>query len=260
MTPISAGTAAPLSNAGFNAVLAQLQVEAPALWSLIAVETSGFGYLDDRRPKILFERHIFHRRTNGRFDATHPDISSADAGGYVGGVGEYRRVEQAMTLDRRNALESASWGLGQIMGFNAASLGYAGVEDMVTRFSDSEDQQLQGSLQFILRNQPLASAFRTKQWKKVAFFYNGSAYAQRRYDEKLRNFFEVYRLKGVPDIDVRAAQARLTYLGYAPGGVDGITGHRTQAATMAFQQKRGLAVTGELDAATLQALQESANA
>src|SRR5204863_9082982 len=33
-----------------------------------SVETSGCGYLPDRRPKILFERHVFSRLTEHRYD------------------------------------------------------------------------------------------------------------------------------------------------------------------------------------------------
>ncbi|MGG7377547.1 N-acetylmuramidase domain-containing protein, partial [Escherichia coli] len=42
------------------------------MWAVIHVESSGAGYQADRRPKILFERHVFHRLTGGRFDAAHP--------------------------------------------------------------------------------------------------------------------------------------------------------------------------------------------
>lgn len=37
------GTASPLTQAGFNTVSAALGVDAPSLWSLLTVETCGFG-------------------------------------------------------------------------------------------------------------------------------------------------------------------------------------------------------------------------
>src|SRR5262249_20105306 len=85
------------------------------IWTVLAVETKGFGFLTDRRPQILFERHIFHKLTNGRHDAGNADISNATPGGYVGGAGEYQRLEKAIALDRDAALKSASWGVGQVM-------------------------------------------------------------------------------------------------------------------------------------------------
>ena len=164
------GPAAPLSQTGFDAVRTQLGVDAPALWSLLTVETRGFGFFTDRTPTILFERHIFHQRTQGRFDAQTPDLSAAMSGGYVGGPAEYDRLQRAMALDELTALESASWGLGQIMGFDAVSLGYASALEMAIRFTTGEDAQLEGTRRFVAGNTRLADAFRLKIWDRVAFF------------------------------------------------------------------------------------------
>ena len=49
---------------------------------------------------------------------------------------------------------------------------------------------------------------------------------------------------------VAAAQRRLAELGFDPGPPDGKPGGRTATAIRAFQQQRGLDVTGRLDAAT----------
>jgi len=108
---IQAGEAAPLSQTGFDAVLDRLGVDQTALWSLLTVETRGFGFLPDRRPKILFERHIFHKRTGGRFRTGHPNIRSPAGKGYLGDATEYDRLAQAIELDRDAAVESASWGV-----------------------------------------------------------------------------------------------------------------------------------------------------
>ena len=253
------GKAVPLSQQGFDSVLQQLGVDAPSLWALVTVETRGFGFLPDRRPKILFERHIFHKRTGGRFSAANPDISSAVSGGYEGGAAEYARLERAIELDRRAALESTSWGLPQIMGFNAVKLRYIGADEMATQFLDGEDVQLDGALRFIRANPALEAAFRDKVWKKVAFFYNGAAYAKNAYDAKLEHYCELYRLQGTPNIDVRAAQVRLTYLGFNPRGVDGLLGDGTRTAIIAFQKARSINVTADLDARTMDELKISAN-
>jgi hypothetical protein len=254
------GKAAPLTQQGFDETCRILGVDPPSLWSLMTVETRGFGFLPDRRLKILFERHIFYKRTQGRFSTLHPDISSSLAGGYMGGDAEYQRLSKAMALDARAALESASWGLGQIMGFNAVKSGYANPDDMVAHFLEGEDQQLQGTLRFIQSNPPLAKAFAGKYWDKVAFFYNGSSYARNEYDKKLERYFLLYTIHGTPSIAVRTAQAWLTYLGYSPRGVDGLVGDGTRTAAIAFQKHEGLPVTAELDDKTLLALQGAAAA
>ena len=252
------GSAAPLSQTAFDGVVDRLGGSSAALWALLTVETSGFGFLADRRPKILFERHVFHKRTKGRFDATAPDLSSPSRGGYLGGAKEYSRLERAILLDRAAALESASWGLAQVMGFNASSLDYMGAEDMVATFLDGEDAHLDAAARFILENGALAAAFAKADWRKVAFYYNGSAYAEHGYHVKLQQFHDLFVAKGTPDVEVRAAQARLVYLNYDPRGVDGVVGNGTRSAALAFQKAKGLDATGELDAATLEALKVAA--
>jgi hypothetical protein len=62
------GTAFALSSDGVARVAKSLGVFGPEVWTVVAVETSGCGYLPDRRSQILFERHIFHKLTGGRFD------------------------------------------------------------------------------------------------------------------------------------------------------------------------------------------------
>lgn len=248
------GRAAPLTEAAFDRTRQDLGVDDHALWALMTVETKGFGFLRDRRPKILFERHVFHRRTAGRYGGAHPDVSAGKPGGYLDGAGEYMRLERAMSLDRQAALESASWGLGQIMGFNATYLGYSSTEVMVGGFLESEDEQLAGAQRFIDANPPLRDAFSKKRWPRVAFFYNGADYARNQYDRKLEHYHDLYKLKGTPSITVRTAQAWLTYLRFEPRGVDGIVGDGTRTALIAFQKSRGLAVTAELNDATIEQL------
>jgi hypothetical protein len=248
------GKALPMTQNGFDNVLGQLGVDAASLWALVTVETKGFGFLADRRPKILFERHVFHNRTGGRFSASNPDISSSTPGGYSGGAAEYDRLARAMQLDRRAALESASWGLPQIMGFNASKLSYANAEAMVQAFIVDEDAQLDGARRFIMSNESLALALRQKQWARVAFFYNGKDYKKNAYDDKLLHYQQLYSIKGTPSIEIRTAQASLTYLGFDTRGVDGVVGDGTRTAAIAFQRAKGLHVSAELDEPTLTAL------
>jgi hypothetical protein len=250
------GKGRPLTQAGFDAALARLGVTPAALWALITVETRGFGYLPDRRPKILFERHVFHRRTDGRFGVTDPDICSPQSGGYIGDAAEYDRLARAITLNRTAALESASWGLPQVMGFNAQSIGYPSAEAMVEAFLDSEDAQLDGAVRFVTARPALASAFRARDWETVARHYNGENFAEHGYHIKLKNFHAQYTAGGMPDLTVRAAQARLTYLGFNPRGVDGVLGNGTRGALRAFQSDRGLPATGAPDTATIARLAE----
>ena len=94
-----AGIGSPLSQQGFENGRKALGVNVAAFWAVMTVETRGFGFLVDRRPKILFERHIFHVRTGGKFDANQPTISNPKSGGYgAGGANQYARLAEAIQL------------------------------------------------------------------------------------------------------------------------------------------------------------------
>src|SRR5437764_10425590 len=107
------GDSQALSRTGLDSVANRVGVQAAEIWTVLAVETSGCGYLPDRRPQILFERHIFHRLTNGQFD--DGDISDPTPGGYgPPGAHQYDRLARAIAKNRNAALQSASWGVAQI--------------------------------------------------------------------------------------------------------------------------------------------------
>jgi hypothetical protein len=236
-----AGRAAPVSGAAFDKAVADLGVLPQTLWSLVKVETSGCGFLADRRPQILFERHKFSAATQGRFDKQAPDISSPTAGGWIGGSAEYQRLSRAMGLDRQAALASTSWGLGQIMGFNAKAAGFADVQALVKASADSEDAQLAAMAAFIAHGK-LDEPLRAKDWAAVARAYNGQKFKEHDYDGQLRRYFEYFTDHGTPDLRVREAQLGLLILGYAPqGSVDGVYGGRTADALARFAHDQGIA-------------------
>lgn len=252
------GQGTPVSAGGFAAAIAALglaDAQAAALWSVLAVETAGCGYLVDRRPKILFERHYFHQFTDGQFDAVDPDVSAPTAGGYgAGGANQYVRLAAALQLDRESALKSASWGLGQIMGSNFQAAGFADVDTMVAAFVAGEDAQLAGMAAFVAAGQTLA-ALQQQDWTTFARLYNGPNYAQNHYDDQLAAHYARFVSQGCPDLTVRAAQVKLFYLSYNTGGIDGLVGAMTTQALQAYQQQQGLApADGTLNDATLAAL------
>lgn len=251
------GRGNPLSQEGLDQAASGLGVGLPALWAVMTVETKGCGFLADRRPLILFERHIFHRKTGGRFDGSDPDLSSRTAGGYgKGGANQYDRLMRAIALDRQAALESTSWGLGQVMGFNAVAAGYPDAESMVTAMCQSEDAQLLGMVGFI-RDARLARHLKNGDWAAFAQGYNGPEFQKNKYDEKLRNAATRFGMGPLPSLEVRTAQLFLMYRGYNAGGVDGWFGENTQKALMQFQKDNALPVSGRLDDASLVALSRS---
>lgn len=249
---VAAGTA--LSRDGLNEASQAVDLALPEIWSVLSVETSGCGFLSDRRPKILFERHIFHRLTGGRFDGDDPDVSQPSAGGYgPSGAHQYERLAAAMQLDREAALQSASWGLGQIMGENFGAAGFTVIENLVTAMVESEDKQLLAMAKFITANR-MAELLRDHDWKGFARRYNGPNYAAHNYDGLLEHFYNTYANGDLPDLDVRAAQVYLTYKSFSPGPVDGRIGRNTETAIRRFQQSKGLPQTGVVDSALISQL------
>ena len=109
---------------GFTWSTEQLGAGAPELWALLTIEAKGCGFLSDRRPVILFECHIFSNEPRSRYDASNPDISNPSWRGYgPGGAAQDERLNKAIALDRIAAIRSASWGIGEVMGFNAETAG-----------------------------------------------------------------------------------------------------------------------------------------
>jgi len=261
-------TATPLSADGVQTAIDTLGVDAATLWAMLRVETKGCGYLASRRPQILFERHLFSQLTDGAWDAIAPDISDPQPGGYgAGGEFQYTRLGEAYSINpadpddpsvptdtRTAALQSASWGLGQVLGTNAASVGFVSVQDMVTAMADSEDAQLQAVVGFIQANN-LQAPLQQQDWATYARRYNGPSYAKNQYDTKLAQAYALFQdATKVPDLNVRAGQLLLLLLGFNPGGVDGALGPKTLAALNSFQSQQGLPLTTGIDASVVASL------
>jgi hypothetical protein len=245
------GKGSPLNDEGMNEVCDTLGVSESEIWAVLTVETRGFGFLADRRPQILFERHVFHRLTQGAHDS-NADISKSKAGGYIGGADEYGRLEKAMQLDKTAALQSASWGIGQVMGFNFKAAGFDSVDKLVAGMVKDENSQLQAMANFI-KNNNLAGALQRNNWVSFARTYNGGEFKRNEYDTRLAAAHAKFKVT-LPDLSLRTAQVALQYLGMDPGPIDGIRGRRTFSALIRFQETQGIAETGLLDQDTLERL------
>jgi len=184
---------AKLTDQDFTDCATSLNCQAAAIRAVVAVESSGGGFFPDGRPKILFEAKYFHKLTNGQYDKSHPNISSPvwDRKLYKGGVREWGRLNEAVALDRNAALQSASWGLFQIMGANYKACGFSSVEDFVAAMQRSEGDQLKAFVGFIRTNK-LDGFLRSRDWASFAKGYNGPGYAKNQYDKKLAAAYSKY--------------------------------------------------------------------
>ena len=230
------GAAVPMTLDGLRQASNLLRCDAAAVLAVIEVETDGCGFLPDRRPRLLFERHVFRRETGGRFDRVAPDLSNPTPGEYgKAGAAQYDRLERAMALDERAALRATSWGLGQIMGLNAMAAGYDDAAEMVAAFRASENEQLMAMARFIC-HQKLDSFLRLHKWTEFARGYNGPSYWQHGYQGRLEAAYSRHVNGRKIDMDLRAAQVRLMFAGLYRGRIDGLLGPITSAALTAARQ------------------------
>jgi hypothetical protein len=86
----------------------------------------------------------------------------------------------ARTLDETAALKSASYGAGQIMGFNHKTVGYADVQTMVKKFDEGIKPQLDAILAFIKANKLCMQGLKADDYVMFARGYNGARQATRR--------------------------------------------------------------------------------
>jgi len=266
MSPFS-GAALPLNPGDLHTAALALGCDVGAVQAVLTVETGGEGgFLPDGsgRPRILFEAEVFSRLTAGRFDATHPDISSPvpNQSLYEGGAAEYDRLAEAVTLDRGAALQAASWGLFQVLGENYGICGFADVAGFVAAMAAGEGEQLAAFTAYCRSARDgLPAALAAHDWATFAYGYNGPGYAANGYDVRLAAAYARATGATPADIsigasgpDVRAVQAALNGIPGVDLVVDGRFGPATERAVVRFQTSQGLSPDGVAGPATLAAL------
>lgn len=187
--------ATPLREADYITVATRLRCEWQALAAVAEVESGHLGaFGEDGRPIILFERHLFARKTNNLYNLSHPMVSQPRAGGYPATqVGRWRQLAEAYALHPEAALESTSWGRFQVLGQNFVTLNMGDAATYVRKLARSERDQLDAFEAFIVAND-LAQHLRTRNWPAFARRYNGADYARNRYDQRMAEAYA--RLKG----------------------------------------------------------------
>lgn len=180
------GRAKRLDSFDFARIGRIIRVGEDEVRAVIEVETAGGGFDKLGRPKMLFESHVFWRELGEakRRIAENQGLAYRRWGEKPYPKDSYPRLIAAMKIDRPAALRSASWGLGQIMGFNHKAAGYASAEAMVADFLDDEEKHLEAMINFIV-SEGLDDELRGHRWEGFARGYNGAGYAQHGYHTKL---------------------------------------------------------------------------
>lgn len=245
-----------------------LGLEPAALEAVVMVESGGqfFARIGGRdEPLIRFEGHYFDRliRPSLRTEARALGLASPRAGAIANPPGQAERwqmLARAAALDRDAAYQSASWGIGQVMGAHWKMLGYESVDHLVAEARSGFEGQLRLMLAF-LDQAGLIPALAALDWRAFARGYNGPGFARHGYDRKLEAAYlraggscaGAVLKRGMRGQAVTALQERLVRLGHQLV-VDGLFGDDTERAVRTFQESRELQVDGIVGPATRVAL------
>ncbi len=192
-----------LTEQDYHRAAQELGVEVAVIKAVAAVEAPKGGFIKDSdRPRILFEAHKFWERLEahgidpelyqeGNEDVLCPTWQEAREL-YKGGLSEYLRLEKASKIHIPAALESASWGKFQIMGFHWRSLGYESAQQFVNKMYESEGTHLDAFVRYIRVN-GLADELQRHDWTGFALRYNGKGYRLNKYDTKMAEAYERFK-------------------------------------------------------------------
>lgn len=181
-----------LTETQYQAAAKAIGVNTEAIKAFATVESSGNGFQSDGQVKILFERHWFYkllRAEKGQQFADQtaskfPDICNPSPGGYGKYSEQHGRLDRAVAIDRQCALQAASWGAFQIMGYHWKTCGYESLQAFINdMYTDAG--QLNALVGFLKANPAIIRAIKAKDWATVAKLYNGPGYAVNKYDTKL---------------------------------------------------------------------------
>lgn len=176
----------PVTGSDIAQAASQLGVDPNVIWTVYDVEAAGSAFIGGR-PTILFEPHRFSRSTSHRYDKSHPRLSSRSWNRklYPGSQqGRWDQLLDAVALDVDAGFMSASYGAFQILGENYAVCRAYDPWSFAWRQSRTEGDQLEAFIHFI-NGKGLTYALQRRDWAAFAKGYNGTAYRENRYDERL---------------------------------------------------------------------------
>lgn len=192
-----------LDNSLIEKVADYMGLESALLKAVKLVESgTKDGFLDSGRPQILFEGHVMYRKLKKKYGKAVADQNCIDYPSvvyptwdrsmYKGGEAEWDRLELACEIDRELAIQSASWGMFQIMGFNYKECGCAYIDRFVSRMSESHEEQLIMMVQFMFNTKCL-KYLKEHNWREFAKRYNGPGYEKNNYHQKIENAYINYK-------------------------------------------------------------------
>lgn len=174
-----------VTEADLVACSARLGCTVKQLRAVAAVESSGGGFDRLGRPKILFERHLFHRLTKGRWTPT--TFSQAKGGGYA--ASSWDKLMAACARDPDAAFGACSWGKFQVLGMHWDKLEYPSSWSLAWSTVQSEGDHYELLARYIEKFGLTAMlrkiSANPEDCRPFALGYNGPAYERFGYHTKI---------------------------------------------------------------------------
>lgn len=225
-----------------------------------------------REPLIRFEGHYFDRRLTGakKEKARRKGLAHPSGGRIKNPRKQQARWDHllvpASAIDESAALESCSWGLGQVMGAHWRKLGYKSVQEMVRVARSGVAGQVELMMRYCEKF-GLMDELRRGDFDGFGRGYNGKNYKKNKYAIRMRNAARRYggdgefvhasgvmRL-GSKGADVRELQKLLVRAHYSVK-VDGDFGPSTRSAVKKFQSDSNLKSDGLVGKLTMEKLED----
>jgi hypothetical protein len=172
----------------YRDIAARLSVDAPTLAAIRVVESAGRAFDSTGHPVVLFERHLFSRLTEHRFDASNPDISALAPGGYGALNAQWDRLRKAYALDPEAAYKATSFGMFQIIGMQHKTVGFETAAEYARFVSQSEANQVEVFARFVERRRAL-KPLQCLDWDGFAGRWNGPGSIRNEYAARLRTAY-----------------------------------------------------------------------
>jgi hypothetical protein len=105
---------------------------------------------------------------------------------------EWDQLTKARHIHQWAADRSASWGMFQIMGFNAELVGFADIADFVEAMGTIEGQT-NAFIGYLKAVPATLKALKSLDFATFARLYNGPGFAKNKYDVKLKQAYYKYK-------------------------------------------------------------------